>query len=191
MKDEKLLQDLRESDALLSGHFLLSSGLHSGQYIQCAKLLQYPERTARAANAIARHFVKKEIRCVVGPALGGIVIAYKVAEALGIRSIFGERQDQQMCLRRGFTVDKGEKVIVVEDVITTGKSVRELIDVLNSYGADVVGVASIIDRSKNAIDFGCEFFSLMALDIATYHENECPLCAEKIPVVKPGSRGIS
>lgn len=190
MDKETVMQKLKETGAYQEGHFILSSGLHSAQYIQCALLLQYPDVATQMGQGIAEHFKDKGITCVVGPALGGVIIAYKVAEALGVRSIFGERQDGEMCLRRGFSIEPGEKVLLVEDVVTTGKSVKELISVLEEAEADIVGVASIIDRSSGAVQFDCEFFSLLTLEITTYSSYEIPEWLRNIPAVKPGSRGI-
>ncbi|RJP56677.1 MAG: orotate phosphoribosyltransferase [Candidatus Auribacter fodinae] len=190
MDKNTLLSILKESEAMLEGHFILSSGLHSNRYVQCAKLLQYPQFAAPVGEAIADHFRDKGITCVVGPALGGVIIAYKVAEALNVRSIFGERQNEQMCLRRGFSVEKGEKLLLVEDVITTGKSVKELYGVVKACGAEVVGIGSIIDRSGGNALFDCEFFSLLHLDIQTWQADQCPPEFAAIPAVKPGSRGL-
>ncbi|MDX9702672.1 MAG: orotate phosphoribosyltransferase [Candidatus Auribacterota bacterium] len=190
MDKKTLMEKLKETGAYQEGHFILSSGLHSAHYVQCALLLQHPDLATIIGKDIADHFKDKGITCVVGPALGGIIIAYKVAEGLGVRSIFGERKDGDMSLRRGFYIEPGEKVLVVEDVITTGKSVKELIEVLKSAQADIVGVASIIDRSNGSLDFDCEFFSLLKLDITTYSSYDVPEWLRNIPAVKPGSRGI-
>ncbi len=191
MNKDNLLSAFKDTEALLNGHFLLSSGRHSERYMQCAKLLQYPDVATKIAEGIANHFEPKNITCVIGPAMGGIIIAYKVAEALGVRSVFGEREAGRMCLRRGFELKAGERVLVVEDVVTTGKSVKELLDVIKKENVDIAGVASIIDRSGGKVDFGVEFFSLAPIEIKTYQPDECPLCAKNIPVVKPGSRGIN
>lgn len=191
MNKDELLSAFKNTEALLNGHFLLSSGRHSEKYMQCAKLLQYPDVAVKIAKGIAKHFESKNITCVLGPAMGGIIIAYKVAEALGVRSVFGEREAGQMCLRRGFELKSGERVLVVEDVVTTGKSVKELLDVIRKDNVEIVGVASIIDRSAGDVDFGCEFFSLAPIEIKTYQPDECPLCKKNIPVIKPGSRGIN
>lgn len=190
MDENRLLTMLKESDAILEGHFILSSGLHSNKYIQCAKLLQYPDLTTQVAEGIASCFAGRDISCVIGPALGGIVIAYKVAEALKVRSIFGERENGQMTFRRGFALQPGEKVLLVEDVVTTGKSVNELIDVVRQYDVDVVGVGSIIDRSGGENPFDCEFNSLLKVDVQTWPEDKCPPEFAAIPAVKPGSRGL-
>jgi orotate phosphoribosyltransferase len=153
--------------------------------------LQYPDITTEVAKEIAGHFKDRGITCVIGPALGGIIIAYKVAEALGVRSVFGERQAGQMCIRRGFELKAGEKVLVMEDVITTGKSVKELIEVIRQYDVRIVGVASIVDRSGGGVDFGYEFFSLLEIDLVTWQPDQCPPEFKDIPAVKPGSRGIN
>ena len=185
---EKVLQYLKDTEAYLEGHFVLSSGLHSNHYVQCALLLQHPKIATDVANMIADHYRDKNITCVIGPALGGVIVAYKVAEALGVRSIFGERKDGQMCLRRGFSLSPEDNLLVMEDVITTGKSVKELLDVIKDYGSNVVSVASIVDRSNGNVDFGCEFFSLLGLDIQTFSPDDLPDWLKSIPAVKPGSR---
>lgn len=191
MEKDRILSILKQTEAMLEGHFILSSGLHSNRYVQCAKLLQYPDLASEAAQEIAAHYKGKGISCVLGPAMGGIIIAYKVAEALGVRSIFGERETGKMCLRRGFSLEKGEKVLVVEDVITTGKSVKELLDVIEKCGVTVVGIASIVDRTDGSVCFDHEFFSLLKVDFKTWTEDQCPPEFKHIPAVKPGSRGIN
>lgn len=188
MTEKDVLDIFHKNNALLKGHFKLSSGLHSENYLQCALVLQYPEMAEKLAKELAEKFAGKKIDTVIGPALGGITIAYEVARALGIRGIFAERQDGDMVIRRGFSVSQGENVLVVEDVITTGGSTREVIDAVKKSGGKVVGVGCIIDRSDTKIDFGAELKSLARLKIKTYGQNECPLCKSNIPITKPGSR---
>lgn len=188
MTDKDVLKLFETSGALLSGHFKLSSGLHSGNYLQCALVLQYPEIAERLSKELAKKFSGEKIDVVVGPALGGVTLAYEVARALGVRGLFTERQNGVMVLRRGFSISKGEKVLVVEDVITTGGSTREVIDVIKSFGASVAGVGSIIDRSGEKIDFKAPFYSLAKVSVETFEERDCPFCKKNIPVTKPGSR---
>jgi len=183
-----VLKIFREKNALLEGHFELSSGLHSEKYLQCALILQYPDLAEKFAKALAEKFKKEKIGVVVGPALGGITLAYEVARQLGVRGIFSERQDSQMLLRRGFQIEDKEKVLVVEDVVTTGLSTKEVIGLVRTSGGMVVGVASIIDRSGGNVKFDVVFESLAKVDIKTYKEEDCPLCKKGMPVIKPGSR---
>lgn len=186
---EEMLKILEETGALLTGHFLLTSGKHSDRYIQCAKVLQYPERTALLSKAMAEPFQGRGISCVVGPAMGGIVVAYEVARQLGARALFTERENGKMTLRRGFTLAPGEKVLVVEDVITTGGSVGEVVQLVQELGAQVVGVTCIVQRGTN-VDLGVPLVPLLALPIAAYEPDDCPLCRQGIPAVKPGSRNL-
>ena len=190
--DASLLeQQLRQEDALLRGHFRLSSGLHSDTYVQCARYLRRPDLAAPAAAALAFQIEVARLKpdVVVGPAMGGVVIGYELARQLGVPGIFTERDaDGQMTLRRGFTIEPGEKVIIAEDVVTTGKSTLEVAKLLRSMGAEVLAVASLIDRTggKGGLDF--PHFALLPVQAATYKPEECPLCAAGVPVVKPGSR---
>ena len=187
-----LLDVFVERGALLEGHFLLSSGLHSPRYLQCARVLMDPPLATRLGadlGARLREAVGGQAPgAVVAPALGGVLVAHEVARALGCRGLFTERQDGVMTLRRGFTLAPGETVIVVEDAITTGKSTREVMDAMASAGARVIAVGSIVDRSTGAIDFGVPLRSLMRLEVPTYSADACPLCATGPPPVKPGSR---
>lgn len=185
-----ILNYFKDTGAMLEGHFILSSGLHSEKYIQCALLLQYPQIAKIAGQKIAENFKNQGITCVAGPAMGGIIVAYTVAEALGVKTVFGERENGNMCLRRGFTLTKDDNVLVVEDVITTGKSVKELIDVINRYESRIAGVASIVDRSEGKAGIGYPVCGLVQIKIDTYDPHECPLCKKGIPAVKPGSRGL-
>lgn len=188
MTEKDVLKVFDKYNALLTGHFKLSSGLHSEKYLQCALVLQYPEAAEMLAKELAKKFAKEKIDVVAGPALGGITIAYEVARAIGVRGLFTERQDGKMVLRRGFSVKPGERVLVVEDVITTGGSTKEVVEVVKSLGGQVVGVGSIIDRSGAPVDFGARFESLAKIKIETFKEGDCPLCKRNIPVTKPGSR---
>ena len=183
-----MLDIFKKTEAFLEGHFILSSGLHSEKYLQCAKVLQYPEHAQSLCSALAGRFRRLGIDTVVAPAIGGILVSYEVARALGLRSVFMERVDGSMRLRRGFTLDKGERVLVTEDVITTGLSTREILDVVRSSGASLAGVGCLIDRSEGEIDFGVRFESLLKIKAPLFKPEDCPLCKKQIPVSKPGSR---
>ena len=188
MNAEQVIDEFKTSGALLEGHFQLTSGLHSPVYLQCALVLQFPKKAASFAEAIARQFVGKGIQLVASPAIGGIVIGHEVARALGARFIWTEREAGKMTLRRGFTVSPGEKTLVVEDVITTGGSTRETIDALVEAGADVIGAASIIDRSAGSADVGVPRFALASLRVSSVEAAACDACKMGDAVVKPGSR---
>ncbi len=190
MNSEKILKQFRETNALLEGHFILSSGLHSPKYLQCALALQYPTDAAKFGKAIAEHFVDEGIETVASPAIGGLVIGYEVAKALNVRFIWTERKEGVMTLRRGFSIKKGEKILAVEDVITTGGSIKECIDMLKDNGGNVTNAASIIDRSGGRADAGVPRISLVKLDVPSYKPKDCPMCADGTEAVKPGSRGI-
>ena len=173
---------------MLEGHFVLSSGLHSTQYLQCALLLQHPSEATRFGNAIAERFSDQRVETVAAPAIGGLIIGYEVARALGARFIWTEREAGRMTLRRGFTVRPGESVLVVEDVVTTGGSTRETIEALTDAGARVIGAASIIDRSAGHADVGVPRVALATLSIPAVEPAACELCARGEEAVKPGSR---
>lgn len=187
MKEGTILNIFQERKALLTGHFKLSSGLHSGQYLQCALVLQDPKYAERICGELASRFKGDNVNVVIGPALGGIVLSYEVARALGSRSIFAEREDGKMKLRRGFSIDKDNRVLVVEDVLTTGLSTKEVIGIVKELGGHLVGVGVLVDRS-GGIDFGVKLTSLLKMDIPTFKPEACPLCKESIPLIKPGSR---
>ena len=188
MKKEEILHILKDQEALLSGHFKLSSGLHSGQYLQCALVLQNPKYAERLCNTLASKFKDDNVSVVVGPALGGIVVSHETARSLGVRSIFTERRDKEMVLRRGFSLNKDDNVLVVEDVITTGLSVKEVIAVVKASGAKLIGIGAIVDRSDSKIDFGARLESLIKIDIPVFNQKDCTLCKEGVPITKPGSR---
>jgi orotate phosphoribosyltransferase len=185
---DRWLQLFRDSGALLDGHFRLTSGLHSSGYLQCALVLQEPPRAALLGAAIADLVRPLGITVVLSPALGGIVIGHEVGRALGVRAIFAERQDGRLQLRRGFTLDAADRVLVVEDVVTTGGSTRETLDVARAAGATAVGAAAIVDRSGTETDLGVPFTALLRIALPTFQPDACPLCAKGLPVVKPGSR---
>lgn len=185
---DSIIEHFKYCDAFLEGHFELSSGLHSPSYLQCALALQYPSDASMYGRLIAERFVDQRVDAVASPAIGGLVIGYAVAQALNVRFIWTERQNGVMTLRRGFSVRKGERFLVVEDVITTGDSTRECIDALAAEGANVIGAASIIDRSDGAADVGVPRISLAALDVPSYEKADCPMCASGSEAYKPGSR---
>lgn len=188
---ELLEQQLRQEDALLRGHFRLSSGLHSDTYVQCARFLRRPDLAAPAAAALAGQIQSADLQpdVVVGPAMGGVVIGYELARQLGVPGIFTERDaDGQMTLRRGFTITPGERVVIAEDVVTTGKSTLEVARVLRELGAEVLAVASLIDRTGGTGGLDFPHFALLQVQAATYQPDACPLCAAGAEVVKPGSR---
>jgi len=185
---DTVLDLFRRVGALLEGHFRLTSGLHSPGYLQCALVLQHPKEAEACGEAIAERVRSLGAEVVLSPALGGIVIGQEVARALGVRAIFAERQEGKLTLRRGFSLAPGEKVLVVEDVVTTGGSTRETIDVARAAGADVVGAASIIDRSSGNQKLDVPYVALATIALPTYEPDACPMCAAGSPVVKPGSR---
>ncbi len=188
--ENDILDIFKKTGALLQGHFLLTSGRHSNMYFQCAKVLQYPEYTEQVCRIIADYFKDYEIDTVISPAMGGIIVGQEVARQLDKRSIFAEREDKKLTLRRGFTIDKGEKVLVCEDVVTTGGSVFEVIDIVKEQGGEVAGVGFIVDRSNGKVNFGYPQKSTMKMEVVSYTPDECPLCKENIPLVKPGSRKV-
>ena len=180
---------LKQSQALLDGHFLLTSGRHAGQYMQCARVQQYPDRLEAIAKIIAEGFSGDRVDIVIAPAIGGIVIGYELARQLGAKSIFTERVDGKMELRRGFDIPKGARVIIAEDVITTGLSTKEVIDVAAAYGAEIVGVGVMVDRTGGNADLGAKIVSAYSRQISSYLPEECPICAQgELPLIKPGSR---
>jgi orotate phosphoribosyltransferase len=185
---EQVIDQFRETGALLEGHFQLSSGLHSTVYLQCALVLQFPEKAEEFGRAIAEKFQGQGIQLVASPAIGGIVIGHEVARALGARFVWTERDAAQMTLRRGFTVSSGEKTLVVEDVITTGGSTRETIEALKRASAQVIAAASIIDRSAGGADVGVPLTALASLKVLAVEPAVCDACKLGEPVVKPGSR---
>jgi orotate phosphoribosyltransferase len=185
---DQLLAMFRKSNALMRGHFELSSGLHSGHYFQCAQVMQHPKYASLIGKELARRFRPSKPTVVVGPAAGGIIVAYETARSLGCRGIYAERVDAEMQLRRGFTIGKKDRVAIVEDAITTGESARKVASLLESYGAKVVGIGCIVDRSpgKKTLFPGRKFHRLFALAFETFPQHDCPLCSEGIPATRPG-----
>ena len=192
MNENDVLKIFKDEKAYLTGHFLLSSGLHSPNYMQCSLVLQKPWVADKLCKALAKKLKAHRIDAVIGPALGGIIVSYEMGRALHARSLFAERVDGSFALRRGFSLKKNEKVLVVEDVITTGKSIYEVIGLVEQTGAKVEAVASLVDRSDGGAIFAQDFYSLLKISIKTYRPEECPICRErKIPLVRPGSRYLS
>ncbi len=192
MDKEHVLSIFKKSGALLEGHFLLTSGLHSPAYFQCAKVLQYPQHAEALCGEIAKEFTGKQVDAVIAPALGGIVVGQEVGRQLGVRTMFTERKDGVMQLRRGFEIKNGERILVCEDVVTTGGSVAEVINIAKSSGGTVAGVGYIVDRSGGKVRFdlpreGTQH-AVLHMDVVTYKPTDCPLCKQQVPVVKPGSR---
>ena len=190
LSETEVLEIFKKSGALLEGHFLLTSGRHSNVYFQCAKVLQYPAYMEKICSNIAEYFKNYEIDTVISPALGGIIVGQEVARQLNKRSIFAEREDKVLTLRRGFSLEPGEKVLVCEDVVTTGGSVFEVINIVKNSGAVVVGVGYIVDRSNGKVDFGFPQKSTVMMDVVSYPADDCELCKKGLPVIKPGSRKI-
>ena len=190
MTRDELLTLFRRSGALLEGHFRLSSGLHSPGYLQCALVLQQPRDAEALGAAIAAQTRALQPTVVLSPALGGVVIGQEVGRALDVRAIFAERQDGVLMLRRGFTIAATDRVLVIEDVLTTGKSTRETMQVAAAAGGHVVGAGAIVDRSGGAVRFDVPLASLLDIALPTYEPEKCPLCAQGIPAVKPGSRPV-
>ena len=191
LPNEQVLDIFRETRALLEGHFQLTSGLHSPNYFQCARVLQYPKYLHLFAGEIARHFEYSEIEVVISPAIGGVVVGTEVGRMLNARTIFAERKENRMELRRGFELSPGERVLVVEDVITTGGSTREVIGLVNAARASLAGVGCIVDRSSGTVSFDAKYFSVLQMDVVTHQPADCPLCNAGGTAVKPGSRGNS
>ena len=188
MTENEILQIFRQNSALLEGHFILSSGLHSDRYIQCALVLQYPSIAEQLGSELAAKLQHLGASVVAAPALGGVIVAHEVARALGVRALFTERQMGAMSLRRGFSFSPGEPALVIEDVITTGGSTRETIACVKEGGGSVVGVGALIDRSGGSADLDVPKATLVALAVQNFDPADCPLCRSGIPAVKPGSR---
>ena len=192
MNNEKVLNIFRKANALLAGHFLLTSGKHSSIYLEKFTVLQNPKATEKLCKQIAKHFKAKKIDVVLGAAIGGIILAYETAKQLGVRGIFMEREEGKLKLRRGFDIKEGERVLIVEDIVTTGGSVQELIDELRAnYKCEIVGTGLLINRSGKEIDFGAgETYSLARIDVTSYEEKDCPECKAGVAITKRGSKRI-
>ncbi|MDE6372835.1 MAG: orotate phosphoribosyltransferase [Clostridia bacterium] len=191
MTQEQALDCYRKTGAILKGHFKLTSGRHSDTYMQSAKLFIDTKQSEIVCKALAEKLAGEKIDLVVSPAIGGILMGYEVARQLGVPNIFAERENGEMTLRRGFAIEKGTKVVVVEDVVTTGGSVKEVVCLVQSMGAEVVAVASLVDRSNGNVDFGVKYVNLISMEVVSYEPDECPICKEgKIDLIKPGSRVV-
>jgi orotate phosphoribosyltransferase len=193
MSDDEILAEFRTAEALLEGHFILSSGLHSSRYLQCARVLMDPARASRLASALARSLpleIKSRIEMVASPAMGGVIIGHEVGRSLGLEAIFLERPSGKFELRRGFRVNPGQKLLLVEDVVTTGLSSREAIKAIEDAGAEVIAAAALVDRSNGIADLGVPFFPLIRLDVPVYEPRNLPEALAAIPVEKPGSRKL-
>ena len=189
MNQAEVRQLLVDTGAIMEGHFLLTSGLHSGLYVEKFQVLQWPEHTAKLCAALAERFKKDGVQVVVGPVTGGILLAHEFGKNLGTRAIFTERENGKMTLRRGFAIEPGEKVLIVEDIVTTGGSVQEVLEVIKEKGGEVVGVALLVDRSGGKANFGVRTESLLTLEVPTYQPDTCPLCAKGVPMTKRGRTG--
>ncbi len=191
MEQNEIYEIFKKSGALLEGHFLLTSGRHSNRYMQCAQVLKYPEYTEKLCKVIADAYRDSGVELVVGPAMGGIIVAYEVAKQLGVPNIFAERENGKMALRRNFSIEKGQKVLVVEDVVTTGGSVLEVINIVKEAGGEVVGAGVLVDRSNGTVDLGVQLAPVLSMEVVSYDAAECPMCknGEGEPY-KPGSRSL-
>ncbi len=187
---DDILNIFKETEALLEGHFILTSGLHSASYFQCAKVFQYPWHAEALCRDTADHFKDEKIDVVVSPAVGGIVFGQEVGRLLNVRAVFSERVNGKMTLRRGFNISPGERVLLAEDVTTTGGSVKEVIELLNESMAEIVAVTAVVDRSSGKAQFSIPYFSLFQMEVINYKPDNCALCAEGSHAVKPGSRGL-
>ncbi len=189
--EDRVIEILKEAGVLLEGHFRLTSGRHSNKYLQCAKIFRNTKYSEELCSALAEHFKNDNIELVIGPALGAVQMAYEVSRSIGCENFFAERENGVMTLRRGFAVKPNQRVLIVEDVVTTGGSVREVIDLVKQQGGNVVGVGSIVDRTGGKIDFGVPFKAVISMNVESWEPDECPLCKEgKIDLVKPGSRKV-
>ena len=190
MNSDSYIKMFKDSGALLEGHFVLTSGRHSPSYFQCAKLLQHPKYLESLSSAIANHFISEEIDFVISPAVGGIVLGTEIGRILKKRTIFAERQSGQMTLRRGFEIRSNEKALVVEDVVTTGGSVKEVMNLVELYGGSICGVGVIVDRSNGSVNLHENQLSLASLEVKSYDPSELPSSLANIPIQKPGSRSL-
>jgi len=186
-----VMQLFRDAGAILEGHFLLASGLHSPLYWEKFRILQYPNYTVELCSLIANHFKKDNIQVVAGPTTGGIILSYEVARQLAVRGIFAEKEGDKREFRRGFSISPGEHVLIVDDILTTGKSVMEVIEAINRSKGEIIGIGVLVDRAEQQKDFGVPLFSCLRVQTETYKPSECPLCTAKVPLVKPGSTAKS
>ena len=190
MTEAEVKELLLKHGAILEGHFLLTSGLHSGMYVEKFQVLQYPKATEKLCEGFAEKFKDEKIDVVIGPVTGGIILAHETAKHFGTRAIFAERDNGRMTIKRGFEIQPAERVLIVEDIVTTGGSVMEVIDVVREWGGIVAGVAMLVDRSGGTVDFGVPAKALLTLKIETFTPENCPLCKAGTPLVKRGSRKV-
>ena len=190
LKQERVLEILKEAGVLLEGHFLLTSGRHSNKYLQCAKIFKHAKYSEELCRALAEKFADDSVDLVIGPAIGAITMAYEVSRQLGVENIFAERENGKMTLRRNFEIKPGQRVLVVEDVVTTGGSVKEVIEIVKENGGIVAGVGAIVDRTGGEIDFGAKFEAVISMKVESFDPEDCPICKTGAPLVKPGSRAI-
>lgn len=191
MTNQQKIALLTQAGVLQTGHFRLTSGRHSDKYMQCARVFEKAEYSEPICADIAGAFSDAGVQLVVGPALGGIILAYEVGRQLGVRNIFAERENGAMALRRGFYIQPGTKVLVVEDTVTTGGSVKEVIELIRRLGGVVAGVGAVVDRSAGGVDFGLPLYAAVSMEVVSYQESDCPLCRQGIPLTKPGSRALT
>jgi len=191
MTQEQILNILKKTDTMLEGHFLLTSGRHSNRYMQCARLFEYPQHSEALCKHLAEQMKALEVDLVISPAIGGIIMGYEMARQLGVKNIFAERENGIMTLRRNFQIPVGARVLAVEDVVTTGGSVMEVIELVRQMGGIPVAVGMIVDRSAGKVAFDIPAFSCYSAEIVSYHPEECPICKTDLPLVKPGSRNFS
>ncbi len=189
LEEKDVMRMLEETQAVLHGHFLLTSGLHSPMYVEKFNVLQHPEYTEKLCREIARRYADDHIELVVGPVTGGILLAHETGKALGTRAIFTERENGKMTLKRGFHIEPGTRVLIVEDIVTTGGSVREVMEVVKEQGGELAGIGLLVDRSGGKVDFGVRTEALLHLDVVAYAPEKCPLCAEGKPFTKRGRTG--
>ena len=184
----EIMQIFKDAGAMLEGHFLLTSGLHSPVYWEKFRVLQYPHYTEKLCRLIVDHFKEDKVQVVAGPTTGGIILAFEVARQLGVKGIFAEKEGEERVFRRGFTINPGDHVLIVDDVLTTGGSVAEVMEAVNKLGGIIIGVGVLVDRAEQKREFGVPFFSCLRAATTTYTPAECPLCAAGIPLVKPGGQ---
>lgn len=191
MQTDEVIRIFKEKEALLEGHFELASKKHSPYYMQCAKILQYPDLTHQFCAELAKKLLNKKIDIVAGPAIGGIIVAYEMARVLGARAIYAERKEKVLELRRGFEIKEGERMLLVEDVVTTGGSILELVELCQKRGAAIINLASLIDRREGRTSWPFELISLAQVHFPTYEPSECPMCRKGLSILKPGSQKLS